>query len=115
MPVDFAKLVPLKILADGNCLQNAVSTFFFSGNAGLTLELRIRTVNELLRNKLEYDIPTYSNYTDAKYGGFEENVVNSVKVGKFSGLRHVTALSNAVGCNCCWLDHLQSRSRSDQT
>ena len=95
LPVDFGKLVPLKTLADGNCLYNAVS-MFFSGNAGLALELRIRAVNELHRNILEYDIPVCSNYADAKYGDFEEDVVNSVKVGTFSGLRRVAALSNAA-------------------
>ena len=73
--------------------------FFFSGNASLALEPKIRTVNELLCNRLEYNILIYSSYADAKYGGFEEDVVNSVKVGTFSGLSHVAALSNAVGCN----------------
>ena len=53
----------------------------------------------MLRRRLEYDIPIYSNYTEVTYEGFEEDIVNSVKVGTLSGLKHVTALLNAVGCN----------------
>ena len=60
LPGDFVKLVPLRILADGSCLYNAVSVYF-SGNAGLALDLKIRTVAELLRNSLASDIPTHSN------------------------------------------------------
>ena len=53
----------------------------------------------MLCNRLGYDIPIYSNYADAEYGGFEGDVVNSVKGGTFSNVRHVDELSNAVGCN----------------
>ena len=53
----------------------------------------------MLCNRLGYDIPIYSNYADAEYGGFEDDVVSSVKGGTYSDLRHVAELSNAVGCN----------------
>ena len=69
----------------------------FVWNKSLALELR--TVNQFILQRLGYDIMISSNYTGPKYWGFEQDVVNSVMVGKFSGLRHVVALPNAINWN----------------
>lgn len=53
----------------------------------------------MIRNRSsEYDSPLYSNYADATYDSFKEDVVNSMKSGTYSSLRHAAALSNVLGC-----------------
>ena len=58
-----------------------------------------RTINLLSIRILGYNFPGYSSYTCPTYYGFKQNLVNSVNIGAFSGLRHVVALSNSINCN----------------
>ena len=67
-----------------------------SFNAFLSLTLELRTINLLIPRRLEYDFPVCSNYAGPRYYEFKQNLNNSVKLGAFSGLRHVVALSNPV-------------------
>ena len=90
-------LFPILTKADGNCLYNAIS-LYYTGTYDLALELRIKVVNEIIRNRSEYDITLHSNYADVTSGTFEEDVVNSMKSGTYSSLRHVAALSGVLGC-----------------
>ena len=90
-------LFPILTKADGNCLYNAIS-LYYTGTYDLTLELRIKVVNEIIRNRSEYDITLHSNYADVTSGTFEEDVVNSIKSGTYSSLRHVAALLGVLGC-----------------
>jgi hypothetical protein len=92
------ELFPVFIKGDGNCFYNAISAYY-TGNYDLALELRIKVVNEIIKNRLEYDIPLYSSYADTTYNSFEEDVVISIKSGTYSSLRHIAALSNVLGCN----------------
>ena len=90
-------LFPILTKADGNCLYNAIS-LYYTGTYDLALEVRIKVVNEIIRNRSEYDIPLHSNYADVTSGTFEEDVVNCIKSGTYSSLRHVAALSGVLGC-----------------
>ena len=87
--------MPLRILADVNCLLDGVQMHFI-GNTSLALELRIISQNILKR--LEFKIAVYSNYTGLKNWEFQHDVNNSVMVWKFSNLRHIDTLSNTINC-----------------
>ena len=53
----------------------------------------------LEQSTIEYNIPVYSYYRRPKCWKFEQNIVNSVKIATFIGLRHVAKLSNTISCN----------------
>lgn len=82
------KLVPIKTLDDGNCLYNATSKYL-TRSLDLVLKLRLKTVNEIMRNRLSYDVKLYANYVSVEYGGFKEDVVESITRGTYSSLRQI--------------------------
>lgn len=77
-------------IADVNRLTPA-STYF----AGYKLSHGIQNYRPVNSQK----ITVYSNYAGPKYRGFGQNLVNSVKVGTSTSLRHVVALWNTVNYN----------------
>lgn len=97
-PDDTKDLEPIKCLGDGNCLYNAISMLLIKSNE-LHLELRIKTVYEIMMNRLNYDIAKYSNYSAASSNGFEDDIIKSLRKGSYSSIRHVSALCEVLNCN----------------
>ena len=109
LPEECNGLFPILTKADGNCLYNAIS-LYYTGIYEFARELRIKVVNEIIKNRSEYDIPLHSNYADVTSGTFKEDVVNSIKSGTYSSLRYVAALSRVLGCkiNSVYLEVINS-------
>lgn len=85
---------PINCKGDGNCLYNSIS-LLICGNYNLVLELRLKTVREMLANKELYDTNILNNYSGS-CKNMEEDILKTVYPGKYSGLRHVAALSNLM-------------------
>ena len=68
LPVGFSKVVTLRILQ----MEFAFDAQFQCISSGYKLAMELRTINLLiLRVRLEYEIPVYSNYAGLKYEEFE--------------------------------------------
>ena len=56
LPEECNCLFPILTKADGNCLYNAIS-LYYTGTYDLALKLRIKVVNEIIRNRSESIFP----------------------------------------------------------
>ena len=90
-------LTPIECVGDGNCLYNAVSMLLCHSN-NLSLELRIKTVREIMINRISYDREPFCNLAPVSSTGFEFDIVTSIKKNKYSDVRHLAALCNVLNC-----------------
>ncbi|CAF4536723.1 unnamed protein product, partial [Rotaria magnacalcarata] len=82
-----------KVAADGNCLYNSIMCL--SGSTALTpSELRVRTLNELVKNEI-----FYNNRFMHIIGPLNEAMKNVARNFAFSELYKIAALSNVLKCN----------------
>ncbi|CAF2060651.1 unnamed protein product, partial [Rotaria magnacalcarata] len=82
-----------KVAADGNCLYNSIMCL--SGSTALTpSELRVRTLNELVKNEI-----FYNNRFMHIIGPLNEAMKNVARNFAFSELYEIAALSNVLKCN----------------
>ena len=61
------------------------------GDNRLSTELRLKNVGSLILNREKFGIAKFLNYAAAK--GFEEDVLNQLRKGVYSSLRHVASLA----------------------
>ncbi|CAF4418471.1 unnamed protein product [Rotaria magnacalcarata] len=85
-------LVPIKSVADGNCLFNSIISLLPDSNLS-AVELRVRTVIELVKNKIYY-VNQCSNHV----GPFEEALRRTCNNNTFSELYEIVALANVLQC-----------------
>ncbi|CAF3794588.1 unnamed protein product [Rotaria socialis] len=85
-------LVPIKSVADGNCLFNSIISLLPDSNLS-AVELRVRTVIELVKNKIYY-----ANQCSNHVGPFEEALRRTCNNNTFSELYEIVALANVLQC-----------------
>ncbi|CAF3812515.1 unnamed protein product, partial [Adineta steineri] len=85
-------LIPLRSLADGNCLFNSVVSLVPDSGVS-AVELRVRTIIELVKNRTYYD-----NQFSHLVGPFNEAIRRTCNNNNFSELYEVVALGNALRC-----------------
>lgn len=94
-PDDVKTGTPLSSTEDGNCLYNSIS-ILLTGTERLSRELRIKTIFEMILNRESYNDTTFSKYASSDVNSFEEEMLNSIKNGTYSGLREIAALSTVL-------------------
>ncbi|CAF3848636.1 unnamed protein product [Rotaria sp. Silwood1] len=90
---DVHHLVPIEVLADGNCLYNSI-VLLMNHPAVTTSELRVRTIIELVTNENYYE-NMYSKYV----GSVNIAIKAICKNYTFSELYEIAALCNILQCN----------------
>ncbi|XP_066912218.1 uncharacterized protein, partial [Clytia hemisphaerica] len=90
---ELKELSPVWCLGDGNCFYNAIS-MLLTGDNQLKYELRIKIAQELIVNRDFYDNENFRNYTGKDY---DLEVEQSIKLGTYASITHLTALVNILG------------------
>ncbi|CAF1424611.1 unnamed protein product [Rotaria sordida] len=90
---DVHHLVPIEVLADGNCLYKSI-VLLMDNPAVTTSELRVRTIIELVTNENYYE-NMYSKYV----GPVNIAIKAICKNYTFSELYEIAALCNILQCN----------------
>ncbi|CAF1311364.1 unnamed protein product [Adineta ricciae] len=85
-------LVPLKTLADGNCLFHSIVSLMTDSNIS-DVELRVRTIIELVKNKIHY-----SNQYSHHIGPLNEALRRTCHNNMFCELYELAALANVLHC-----------------
>ncbi|CAF1202328.1 unnamed protein product [Adineta ricciae] len=85
-------LVPIKTIADGNCLFHSVVSFMPDANIS-DVELRVRTIVELVKNKTHYN-----DQCSKHVGPFNEALRRICNNNMFCELYELVALSNVLQC-----------------
>ena len=79
-------IVPVVRVRDGSYSYNTIS-MILTGNCQLKCELRLKTIKELISNWNVYDNEELNLY--GAWDSFEEEVLESVKMGTYSSLMHM--------------------------
>ena len=96
MPSDMIpNIVPVVRVRDGSYSYNTIF-MILTGNCQLKCELRLKTVKELISNWNVYDNEELNLY--GAWDSFEEEVLESVKMGTYSSLMHMYSLFSLLGC-----------------
>ena len=80
-----------------NLVYNVVSMLLIK-KIELHLELRVKTVCKMVVKRLPYDLSKFNNGSSLSSKGFEEDVLRTLTIGNYNGLRHIPVLYNILNC-----------------